>query len=146
MVQYNEGGSDSDRKEVGQDIELQIDGNSYPITSVNIDEEADTSETQTIDNDLPTKDIAVTGLTYSGSFEMAGNSADPRSVMWRDNGTNGSSLSEPLRVSSMTIIDSKREYNLSTVVIESTSKDMPADDRATRSFDFSAERLVVTQK
>lgn len=151
MSNYNDSGTDTDRKEVGQDVKLQIDGNEYPITNVNIDEEADTSETQLISDSLPQKDIAVTGLSYSGSFEVAGGPESlstgvnntPREDVFAENDTGGTTSSQPLRVSSITITDQDKQYNLFTVVITSTSKDMPADDRTTRSFDFTAEDLQV---
>lgn len=140
MVNYNEGGPNSDRKEVGADCTLFLpEGTEVPVTNVSFTEEANTSEVQFTDGFH--QSIAVTGVTYSGSFEIAGNADDERDVTWSDgNGANDTSL--PQYVATMTIQDGDRNWSFSSVLINSHNKDIPADDRVTHSFDFMAEKLI----
>lgn len=135
-----------DQKETGVDVTLEVPGGSdpVPITSVSFSEEAETSEVQF--NNSYSQNIAVTGVTYSGSFESAGRNNQLRETVWgetTENEVNDTTL--PTYLSSITIIDGEGvSYTFTNVMITSASKDMPADDRTTQSFDFSAERLVVS--
>lgn len=142
MVEYNEGGSNTERKEVGNDCTLSIpDGTQVPVSSVSFSEEANTSEVQYTDSF--SQSIAVTGVTYSGSFEIPGNANSTRDSGWGD-GDNDSVTTLPQYISTMTITDGEgRAYSFSNVLINSHSKDIPADDRTTQSFDFMAEKLVT---
>ena len=135
-----------DQKETGVDVTLEVPGGSdpVPITSVSFSEEAETSEVQF--NNSYSKNIAVTGVTYSGSFESAGRNNDLRETVWGATAEN-EDLDTTLTtyLSSITITDGEgQSYTFTNVMITSASKDMPADDRTTQSFDFSAERLVVS--
>lgn len=134
-----------DQKETGVDVTLDIAGYSgeVPITSASFSEEADTSEVQF--NDSYSQNIAVTGVTYSGSFETAGRDHDLVDALWGENPDNeGRTTSLPAHVTSMTFTDGDgRTYTFTNVVVTSHSKDMPADDRTTSSFDFSAEKMVI---
>ena len=138
MVFYNEGGSNPRRKEVGENCRLEIAGSDgeVAVTNVSFSEEANTSEVQYSDGF--SQSIAVTGVTYSGSFEIPGNANTERNLGW-DTGS-GESTTLPEHVSSMTIIDGEGdEYTFTNVLFNSHSKDIPSDDRTTQSFDFMAE-------
>lgn len=142
MVFYNEGGSNSERKEVGNDCTLFLPSDTeVPVTNVSFSEEANTSEVQYTDSFA--QNIAVTGVTYSGSFEIPGNANDERDSGWTDgSGENGTSL--PEHIGTMTIEDGEgRSYSFSNVLLNSHSKDIPSDDRTTQSFDFMAETMIT---
>lgn len=134
-----------DRKETGVDVTLQIAGvgEEVPVTNVSFSEEAETSEVQF--NTSYSQDIAVTGVTYSGSFEIAGRNTSLRGQLWDGSAQNeGTSTTLPQYVTSMSIIDGNgTSYTFTNVLVTSHSKDAPADDRTTESYDFSAEKLVV---
>lgn len=133
------------QKETGVDVTLEVPGGTeIPVTSVSFSEEAETSEVQF--NDSYSKNIAVTGVTYSGSFETAGRNNDLRESVWGTTTKNEVlDTTAPKYLSTITIIDGEgQSYTFTNVLITSHSKDAPADDRTTESYDFSAERLVVS--
>jgi hypothetical protein len=132
------------QKETGVDVTLELPGGDVvPVTNVSFSEEAETSEVQF--NNSYSKDMAVTGVTYSGSFEIAGRNNSLRDTLWGaspDNEGTGTTL--PAYLSSITIIDGDGVgYVFTNVLITSHSKDAPSDDRVTESYDFSAEQLIV---
>lgn len=128
------------RKETGVDVTLEVPGGTeVPVTNVSFTEEAETSEVQF--NTSYAQDIAVTGVTYSGSFEVAGRNNSLRESVWSEENDN---TALPRYLSSITIIDGDdTSYTFSNVLITSHEKDSPADDRTTESYDFMAERLNV---
>lgn len=128
----------SQEKETGQEVTLELPGgDSVPITNVSFSEEADTSEVQF--NTSYGQDLAVTGVSYSGSFEIAGRNNSLRDTLWKEE---SDSTALPRYLSNISIIDgSGRSYTFGNVLITSHSKDAPADDRTTESYDFSAEKL-----
>jgi hypothetical protein len=147
MANYNEGGNNelSDEKEVGENCKLFLPGNgdtpdnSTPVSNVSFSEEANTSEVQYTDSF--TQSIAVTGVTYSGSFTIPGNADNERGLTW-SNGS-GESPTLPSYVPNITIRDQNKDFTFGSVLINSHSKDIPADDRTEHSFDFMAETLTV---
>lgn len=140
------------KKETGTDVTLQVAGDDteYDVTNVSFSQEADTSEVQF--NNSYTQDIAVTGVTYSGSFEHSGRNHNLYDSLYEegsdvDNTERFGNTSMPSHIASITIIDGNdREYTFSNVLITSQSKDAPADDRVTQSYDFNAEKLVVSDE
>ncbi len=141
MVIYNEGGSNSQRKEVGENCTLFLPNGSTPVSNVSFSEEANTSEVQYTDSFA--QDIAVTGVSYSGSFDIPGNANVERADGWSDgSGEAGTTL--PEYIGTITIVDGEgTEFTFSNVMFNSHSKDIPSDDRTEQSFDFMAETLVV---
>lgn len=131
-----------ERKETGVDVTLEVPGgNAVPVTNVSFSEEAETSEVQF--NNSYAQDIAVTGVTYSGSFEIAGRDNSLRDALWED-APAGQSTQVPSYISSISIIDGEgTAYTFENVLITSHEKDAPADDRTTESYDFTAERLNI---
>jgi len=129
----------NDPKEVGADTVLKINGKSIPVTSFDFSEEADTSEVQY--NTGFHKSIAVTGVSYSGSFETSGNATALRKMGWTKADNNGSPTSLPKSVNSFSVIDGETTYTFQNVLLNSHSRDMPADDRTSHSFDFMAEQV-----
>lgn len=130
------------RKEVGPNCTLSIpDGTEVPVSNVSFSEEANTSEVQYTDSFA--QSIAVTGVTYSGSFEIPGNAHDERGNYWTDG--NGEEPTLPNHISTMSIEDGQGNvYSFNNVLINSHSKDIPSDDRTTQSFDFMAEQMTTT--
>jgi len=140
MAFYNNGNR---RKEVGENCVLQLpgDGGETPVSNVSFSEEANTSEVQYTDSF--SQSIAVTGVTYSGSFEIPGNADEERGTGWDDG--SGEETTLPEYIENMSIIDSQgNEYSFGNVLFNSHSKDIPSDDRTTQSFDFMAETLTRT--
>lgn len=135
------------QKETGVDVTLEVPtGEEIPVTNVSFSEEAETSEVQF--NNSYSQNIAVTGVTYSGSFEVAGRNEALRAAVWgageTADDTESISTTKPTYLSSITIINGNgTAYTFTNVLITSHSKDAPADDRATSSYDFSAEKLFV---
>lgn len=135
------------RKETGVDVTLEIsplDGE-VPITNASYSEEAETSEVQF--NDSYGQDIAITGVSYSGSFEVTGRNNDLRDALWSGDTQSGQNMTElPSYISTLTITDGDdRSYVFTNVLVTSHSKDAPADDRTTESYDFSAEKLFIEE-
>ena len=130
----------TDRKETGVDVTLEVPGGTVvPVTNVSFTEEAETSEVQF--NTSYSQDIAVTGVSYSGSFEITGRNQSLRDTVWEEN----QNTSVPTYLSSITIIvGGGTSYTFSNVLITSHSKEAPADDRTTESYDFEAEKLNVS--
>lgn len=143
MAIYNRGESNEfdRRKEVGEDATLEVAGiGSVPVSNFSFSEEANTSEVQYTNGFH--QNIAVTGVTYSGSFTIPGNANIERDAGW-DTPSDGTTL--PQHIQNMTITDgSGRTYTFKNVLINSHSKDVPSDDRTEQSFDFQCEKVTVT--
>lgn len=146
MANYNRGPGDSgtfqDRKEVGENCTLYLPSSTeVPVSNVSFSEEANTSEVQYTDGF--NQNIAVTGVSYSGSFEIPGNANDTRTSGW-DDGSGDAGTTLPKHIGTMTIEDgSGTSYSFSNVLLNSHSKDIPSDDRTSQSFDFMAETMIV---
>lgn len=127
-----------DSKEVGPNCSLELPGISgeIPVTNVSFSEEADTDEVQYTTGF--NKDITVTGVSYSGSFDIDGNANNVRDEGWSNADSDGYSL--PKHVPNLVITDSNRTYTFVDVMINSHSKDIPSDGRTSQSFDFVAQR------
>lgn len=146
MSEYNRNGPDGSfqsKKEVGENCTLFLtEGNSVPVSNVSFSEEANTSEVQYTDGF--SQSIAVTGVTYSGSFTIPGNANESRDLGW-DDGSGDPTTTLPKHVGTMTIQDgSGRNYSFTNVLLNSHSKDIPSDDRTEQSFDFMAETMTVS--
>jgi hypothetical protein len=134
------------KKETGVDVDLELPGgDTIPVTNVSFSEEAETSEVQF--NNSYSQDLAVTGVSYSGSFEVAGRNNSLRSTLWGGSaGNEDLDTVLPTYLGSMTVVDGAgTAYVFTNVLITSHSKDAPADDRTTESYDFSAEKLVIEE-
>jgi len=129
------------RKEVGENCTLKTPGGGeIAVSNVSFTEEANTSEVQYTDSFA--QSIAVTGVTYSGSFEIPGNANDTRDLGWDDGSSDSTTL--PKNLGTMVIIDGQGdEYEFFNVLINSHNKDIPSDDRTTQSFDFMAETATL---
>lgn len=127
-------------KEVGPNVTLEVpSGTEVPITNVSFSEEAETSEVQY--NTGFNKDIAVTGVSYSGSFEITGNANNVRAAGWDE--ANAGATNLPRHIDTMVIEDSNRRHIFEDVLLNSHSKDMPSDDRTEQSFDFVAQKAYT---
>lgn len=142
---YNQDSSNQtgidDSKEVGANCKLEIpSGTEVPVTNFSFSEEADTSEVQYTTGF--NKDIAVTGVTFSGSFEISGNGANIRELGWENASSSGTNT--PKNIATLVIKDQNTTYTFQDVLLSSHSKDVPSDDRTTQSFDFMAQNLYST--
>lgn len=126
-----------DTKEVGANCRIEFPGGTeVPVTNVSFSEEAETSEVQYTTGF--SKDIAVTGVTYSGSFEISGNANTQRNEGWQESGASSTDL--PKFTENLVIKDANKTHTFVDVLINSHSKDIPSDDRTSHSFDFMAQR------
>jgi hypothetical protein len=142
---YNENASGrsgiNDSKEVGPNCVIEVpSGSEIPVSNVSFSEEAETSEVQYTTGF--NKDIAVTGVTYSGSFEIPGNANNVRNEGWNEASSDATNL--PQHVNNLVIKDGDKTYTFVDVLLNSHSKDIPSDDRTTQSFDFMAQRLYTS--
>lgn len=133
-----------DFKEVGANCTLSVaGGTTVPVENVSFSEEANTSEVQYTGSF--TQSIAVTGVTYSGSFDIPGNANSIRDDGWDNGSDNSDNTTLPQEAGNLSITDSQgRTYTFENVLFNSHSKDIPSDDRTSQSFDFMAEKLTVT--
>jgi len=132
-----------DSKEVGPNCILEVPtGEEVPVSSVSFSEEAETSEVQYTTGF--TTDIAVTGVTYSGSFEIPGNANEIRNEGWSEASSGETNL--PQHISNLVIKDGNKVYTFGEVLLSSHSKDIPSDDRTTQSFDFMAQKLHMSDR
>lgn len=132
----------ANKEEIGNDVSLFVGGNSDPVavTSASYSEEPNTSSVQF--NTSMTMNIVQTGVEYSGSFEHSGSNADLRRQIFGEQSNPRSSVVKKL--DQLVFQDSEQTYTFKGVVVGSRSKDFPADDRTSVTYDFTAEELVVT--
>lgn len=130
------------QQEIGNDVELFVGGNPtpFPITSGSYSEEPQTSNVQF--NTSLTMKIVQTGIEYSGSFEHSGSNQELRDAIFTEQAEPRSSIVR--RLDQLVFRDSESTYTFKGVIIGSRSKDFPADDRTSVTYDFTAEELVVT--
>jgi len=131
------------KEEIGNDATLYIGGsqNGTPVTSASSTQDSDISEVQF--NTSLTQSIAVTGVSYSGSFEHSGANTDLYDQLYEEQ--TGPKSEIPVKIDSITFEDSQRVYTFKNVLVGSRSKDLPADDRTSVSYDFTAEELTVAE-
>lgn len=127
------------KRETGEDGALTITGykGEVPVTNVSYDLDSDVSESQFMGN--LTQNLAVTGVSYGGSFEHDGSNNELRKLV-RDN------AGKPTVCEQLTVKESERTVIFRHVVVESYSKDVPADDRTSGSYDFMAEEVTIKPK
>lgn len=132
------------RDETGNDGTLIVKGSEIAFTSASYDgPDPDWSEVQFSDG--LHNDIALTGVSYSGSFEFSGNSEDLRDALYEK--ADDGQYDVPVSPEDIEIrIREQTENGTRTVVfrgvgVGTRSRDLPADDRTTTSYDFVAERM-----
>jgi len=132
----------ANQQEIGNDVTLYVGGDStsYPITSASYSEEPAVSNVQF--NTSLTMKIVQTGIEYSGSFEHSGANKELRKKIFEEQTEPKSSIVK--RLQQLVIDDSEQIYTFKGVIVGSRSKDFPADDRTSVTYDFTAEELVVT--
>lgn len=128
-----------DKKEVGADGALTITGykGDVPVTNVSYSLDSDTSESQYMGNF--TQSIAVTGVSYSGSFEHDGSNDELRKKVRDKNG-------KPKVLSQLTVKESERTLIFKNVIVTSFGKELPGDDRSNASYDWVAEKVTIKEK
>jgi len=133
----------ANQQEIGNDVKLYVGGNStpYPVTSASYSEEPATSNVQF--NTSLTMKIVQTGIEYSGSFEHSGANKELRNAIFTEQSEPKSSIVQ--RIDQLVIEDSEHTYTFKGVIVGSRSKDFPADDRTSVTYDFTAEELVVAE-
>lgn len=146
----------------GQEAVVKIPnsaGDEIAISNVSFDISVETTDVQTDQGMKP--DIARTGLRYSGSFEYDGEQDKIRAKLFysASDGLAGPDgpfePGEPKRVT-MTVKEEapdgaggqsgnlSRTWTLENVIVTGMSRDIPADDVASTSWDFEAEDAYVS--
>lgn len=133
------------KDETGHDGTLIINGQEIAITNASYDgPDPDWSETQF--NDALHQDLALTGVSYSGSFEFAGSSESLREALYEE--ASDGKYDVPRSPSNVELhIEEEVEGGQTRTVIfrgvgvGTRSRDRPSDDRTTTSYDFVAERM-----
>lgn len=128
-----------EQRETGQDGALTISGydGDVPINNVSYDLDSDISDSQFMGNLHQT--LAVTGVSYGGSFEHDGSNDELLDAV-RD------SKGRPKVCDQLTVKESERHVIFKHVIVESHSKDFPADDRTNESYDFVAEKCEIKER
>jgi hypothetical protein len=144
----------------GQDSKLKFkfDGKfiEIPVTNVSWSRDTQTSTVRHNDSLNPTRTI--TGVDYSGSFEYTGRNYDAMNKLVHgkdvvDGDRVTAQANEPVRATLMVKeFDvegdgniSEYSYKFRRCIITSTSRDLPASDNATTSFDWEAEDLKIQE-
>jgi len=128
-----------DKKEVGADGALTVSGyeGDVPVTNVSYSLDTDTSDSQYLGN--LRQSIAITGVSYSGSFEYDGSNDELREKIRDSDGL-------PRVLDQLLVQESKRNVLFKNVIVEGASKDIPGDDRTSMSYDFVAEKSRIIEK
>lgn len=143
-----------DPYQTGQEAILKIGGQEFAITNVSYTKDVDTNEVQM--NDSLTPRIAVTGLTFSGSFEHSGHNTELRKAteytkaeVGDGTGRQVHEAMEPKR-GTITINEHKsdgtmRSTTFEGVLVTSRSKDIPSDDSTSVTYDWVAESMSIVE-
>nr|ADE29268.1 hypothetical protein [uncultured virus] len=128
------------KEEIGNDVTMTVgaDDSEFEITSASYSEEPQTSSTQY--NSSLSMNIVVTGVEYSGSFEHDGANSELRGVFFEQE--SGPKTEIASKIDKIVFEDSQSTYTFENVIVGSRSKDFPADDRTSVTYDFVAETLV----
>lgn len=134
---------EGNKREIGNDAKILAGTEEFPITSASYSEEADISEVS-FNQDL-TQTIAVTSVSYSGSFEHNGSNRALRDALYQKQ-SQGRSSAIPSILNLLIIRDAEHTYKFKNVIMSSRSKDFPSDDRTSVTYDFVCETVTVTAR
>jgi hypothetical protein len=126
------------KEEIGNDVTVEIAGETAEVTSASYSEEPQTSSTQF--NSSLSMNIVVTGVEYSGSFEHDGANSELRDRLFSHDTNPKTEFAR--KIDEIVFSDSESTYTFKQCIIGSRSKDFPADDRTSVTYDFVAEKLV----
>lgn len=138
---------EGNKREIGNDARILVGNEEFPITSASYSEEADISEVS-FNQDL-SQTIAVTSVSYSGSFEHNGSNTELRDALYQQQSSEpelARATAIPEVLDSLFIKDEVSTYEFKNVLISSRSKDFPSDDRTSVSYDFMCETVIVTDR
>jgi hypothetical protein len=148
----------------GQDAIIKVGDQEFAVTNVSFDIEPDSTDVQTNQSMKP--DIAITGLRYSGSFEYDGEQDTVRNLLFYSAGDppvgedGNKQAGEPKRFN-MTVKEKapsvtddgtttsesgnlSRTWTIKNAVCLGLSRDVPADDVTSSSWDFDAEDIYIS--
>jgi hypothetical protein len=126
------------KEEIGNDVTVEIADTTTEVTSASYSEEPQTSSTQF--NSSLAMNIVVTGVEYSGSFEHDGANSELRDRLFSNDTNPKTEFAR--KIDEIVFSDSESTYTFKGCIIGSRSKDFPADDRTSVTYDFVAEKLV----
>lgn len=152
MARNRSGTQRENDRMTGQQAVLKFDNGAgglqeIPINNVSWSRDVSTTEVQ--DNQGLTPVIATTGLRFSGSFEYSGQNESAVDELFNHGSAKGAvEANEPTR-GTLVVREENREgdsqvrYKFKDAMVTGQSRDYPADDIASTSFDFVAEDLAV---
>jgi hypothetical protein len=126
------------KEEIGNDVTVEIAGETAEVTSASYSEEPQTSSTQF--NSSLAMNIVVTGVEYSSSFEHDGANSELRDRLFSNDTNPKTEFAR--KIDKIVFSDSESTYTFKQCIIGSRSKDFPADDRTSVTYDFVAQKLV----
>lgn len=144
----------ADKRHTGQDAILKVGGRELPVSNVSWSRDVNTTEVQLNDSLKPS--IAITGLRFTGSFDYDGKNEQFRKTVWETGSTDALERGEPVRYATLTVReavskdaslgaegDEPRTVTFDRVVVTGESRDIPADDVSSTSYDWAAEDASV---
>lgn len=144
-----------DETVTGQDATAKWGSTEFAVSTVSWNRNINTSEVQHND-DLNAK-ILTTGLRYDGSFEYSGRNWDLMNALvhQKEGPTHQANEPETGTLTVMETVESENDdgsvstekymYTFTGVVVTGQSRDLPADDASSSSWDWQAEKMSVTQ-
>lgn len=129
------------KREVGSDAILFVNGSTYSITQFEYSENTNTSIINFTDGINPSR--AISDVSYAGSFEHIGEEEGLRDAVSRQITADGGPTQVSRRKISMKIETDAQHYYFRDCTMEVRDKSFPADDRTEVTYDFVANRLEV---
>lgn len=138
-----------DPYQTGQHAIFKIGSQEFGVTNVSYSKDVNTNDVQMNDSLWPRQ--AITGLRASGSFEHEGHNEALRDAIEHSTDGGDHEVGEPKR-GTLTIIEegskesggNARTTTFEGVLVESRSKDMPADDSVSVTYDWVGESMSVS--
>jgi len=122
-----------DRNFTGDQAELIVDGEVYPVTEKSLSIDTETTDSQFDDSGPERTHTAVTGLDLSGSFAYDGQNGSLREAL----------LAAPTEKHRLIFREDDGSGIRFNGVTISLGRDYPADDKAETSVDWEAEEYVL---
>lgn len=139
-----------DERTTGQDAIIKFGNREITVSNVSWSRDVNTTDVQ--HNDSLEPKILTTGLRYSGSFEYDGRDYDLMNELVTKEETAVYDKNEPVRGTlSVTEVQTNEDgsteryiYTFRNVIVTGQSRDAPADDTTSTSWDFEAESINVS--
>lgn len=138
-----------DPYQTGQHAIFKVGGQEFAVTNVSYTKDVNTNDVQMNDSLWPRN--AITGLRASGSFEHDGHNEQLRRATEYSEGGGDVEVGEPKRGTLTIVEEGSREEGgtahtrtFEGVLVESRSKDLPADDSTSVTYDWIGESMSMS--